>query len=174
MSFTLWFTGMSGAGKTTLSRFIYNELLACGAQVELLDGDCVRSHLGSALGFDRAGRDLNIRTLGLLSMMLNRHGIIAIVAAIAPFAEARKQNRLLVPRYYEVFCDCSLGVLEQRDPKGLYARARRGEIANFTGISSSYEVPAAPEIHLRTEQESVEQTQARLKSALVALGLLPG
>ena len=174
MSFTLWFTGLSGAGKTTLSRFACAELLAGGARVELLDGDVVRSSLGGAFGFDTRSRYLNIRTLGLLSMMLNRHGVVAVVAAIAPLAEAREENRLLIPRYYEVFCDCTLGVLEQRDPKGLYSRARRGEIADFTGISSAYEAPRAPEIHLRTERESVEQTQARLKAALAALGLLPG
>lgn len=173
MSFTLWFTGLSGAGKTTLSRFAYEELLATGATVELLDGDWVRSHLGGATGFDRHSRYLNIRTLGLLSMMLNRHGIISIVAAIAPLAEARSQNRLLIQRYYEVYCDCTLSVLEQRDPKGLYRRARRGEIEEFTGISSPYDIPEVPEIHLRTEQDSVEQTQMKLKAELVALGLLP-
>lgn len=173
MSYTLWFTGMSGAGKTTLSRLVHESLQQHGLAVELLDGDTVRSRFGNVLGFDRQSRRLNIRILGLLASVLNRHGIIALVAAIAPFAEDRDYNRGLIPNYYEVFCDCSLPELEKRDPKGLYAKARRGEIAEFTGISSAYEAPDAPEIYLCTEGQSVENTLAQLRAVLFELGLLP-
>ncbi|NJB69017.1 adenylylsulfate kinase [Desulfobaculum xiamenense] len=146
MSFTLWFTGLSGAGKSTLARNSYFELKSRGLAAELLDGDLIRTNFSSELGFTRRDRDINIRRIGFICHLLNRNGIICVVAAISPYAEARAQNRELLGRYVEVFCRCPLEVAEGRDVKGLYARARKGEIPNFTGISDPYEAPLAPEI----------------------------
>lgn len=174
MSFTIWFTGLSGAGKTTLSQLVFEAIRERGLKAELLDGDMIRQHLSNDLGFDRKSRDVNVRRLGFVSRMLNKHDVVSIVAAIAPYAAARAENRLEIPVYIEIFCDCSLEVLVERDPKGLYARAKRGEIANFTGISDAYETPESPDIHLHTDRNSIVESFQMVLEALQKRGLFTG
>ncbi|MEW5772886.1 MAG: adenylyl-sulfate kinase [Thermodesulfobacteriota bacterium] len=173
MSFTLWFTGMSGAGKSTLSKLVFLEFRRQGLKAEWLDGDIIRANIGQELGFSRRDRDINVRRLGFISHLLNRNGVISVVGAIAPYAEARLANRRLLSCYLEVFCDCPLDVLIARDPKGLYENALKGEISNFTGISDPYEVPEQPDIRVLTGQETVEQSCAQILEALRRRGLLP-
>ena len=156
--FTLWFTGMSGAGKSTVSYMVYMELKRRNLKVELLDGDIIRTNFSQGLGFSKKDRDINVRRIGFVSFLLNRNDIISIVAAIAPYMEARSQNRRLLGNYVEVFCDCPLKILERRDPKGLYAQARAGKIPNFTGLSDPYEAPENPEILLKTGEETEKES----------------
>jgi adenylylsulfate kinase len=156
--FTLWFTGMSGAGKSTVSYMVYMELKRRNLKVELLDGDIIRTNFSQGLGFSKKDRDINVRRIGFVSFLLNRNDIISIVAAIAPYMEARSQNRRLLGNYVEVFCDCPLKTLERRDPKGLYAQARAGKISNFTGLSDPYEAPENPEILLKTGEETEKES----------------
>lgn len=171
--FTLWFTGLSGSGKSTNSYRTYIELKRRGLKAELLDGDIIRTNFSQGLGFSKTDRDINIRRIGFVSYLLNKNDIISIVAAISPYEATRTLNRKLLPRYIEVFCDCPLEVLEQRDPKGLYRKAMAGEIANFTGISDPYEPPNAPEIALQTGVESEEVCFQRLVSYLEDNGYIP-
>lgn len=173
MSFTLWFTGLSASGKTTLSHRIYFDLKSRGLKVELLDGDLVRAALNQDLGFSRRDRDMQVRRLGFISHLLNKNEVIAIVGAISPYAATRAKNRQLIEHYLEVFCACPLEVVESRDPKGLYAKARRGEILYFTGISDPYEAPEAPEIIAHTDKESVEASTARIINFLEGCGYIP-
>jgi len=173
MSFTLWFTGLSGAGKTTLSRCVFLELRRRGLAAELLDGDIIRTNFSSELGFSRHDRDVNVRRIGFVSHLLNRHGVISVVAAIAPYAQARAQNRELLENYVEVFVDCPLEVTERRDVKGLYARARAGQIANFTGVSDPYEAPVDAEIVCHTDREDVAASVGKVVDALEGCGLVP-
>ncbi|NDY41868.1 adenylyl-sulfate kinase [Dissulfurirhabdus thermomarina] len=173
MSFTIWFTGLSGAGKTTLSRRVYLEIRRRSLRAELLDGDIIRCNFSQELGFTRRDRDINVRRIGFVSYLLTKNDVISVVAAIAPYAEARAQNRRLIGRYVEVFCDCPLEVVERRDVKGLYARARAGEIPNFTGVSDPYEPPEAPEVVVRTDRETVEESTRKVLGYLEEQGLLP-
>ncbi len=173
MSFTLWFTGLSGSGKTTLSRGIYLELKCRGIKAELLDGDIIRTNFSQELGFTRRDRDINVRRIGFVSYLLSKNGIVSVVAAIAPYAKARGQNRRLIGEYIEVFCNCPLSVAEKRDVKGLYARARAGEISSFTGISDPYEKPQAPELVVDTDTETVEESLIKIISTLEDRGLVP-
>jgi adenylyl-sulfate kinase len=161
---TLWFTGLSGAGKTTLSQRIALELRDRGLKVEELDGDVIRQFLSSGLGYSKEDRDTNIRRIGFVSRLLSRNGIIAVVAAISPYCAIRDEMRRKQgsARFIEIFVDCPLEVLIERDVKGLYRRAIRGEIQNFTGVSDPYEPPKHPEIHVRTDRESVEQSVAKI------------
>lgn len=173
MSFTLWFTGISGAGKTTLSQLAAQALRDRGLTVELLDGDRVRSSLGNILTFDERDRRVNIRMLGLLSLLLNEHGIVSIVAAISPLEEERARNRALLSNYVEVYCETTFACASRRDVKGLYKKALQGGIENFTSISSAYEPPSAPSLVLRTHQETVQESFGRLMAHLEASGHMP-
>jgi adenylylsulfate kinase len=168
--FTLWFTGLSGAGKSTNSYNVYMELKRRGLKVELLDGDIIRMNFSQGLGFSKKDRDVNIRRIGFVSYLLNKNDIISIVAAIAPYRETRDLNRRLIGDYIEVFCDCPLDVLEKRDPKGLYKKARAGEVENFTGISDPYEAPHKPEVLLKTGNESVQESYRKVLSYLEKRG----
>lgn len=172
-AFTIWFTGLSGSGKTTLSRKIYLELKKRGLKTELLDGDIIRTNFSQELGFTKRERDINVKRIGFLSWLLNKHGIISVVAAIAPYAETRNINRLLIPNYIEVFCNCPVEEAEKRDPKGLYARARRGEIPHFTGISDPYEPPKNPEVVCYTARESIEESVQKILDYLIAREFIP-
>ena len=169
---TVWFTGLSGAGKSTVSALLYQRLCASGAKAELLDGDVVRTHLSKGLGFSHEDRNENIRRIGFVCELLSRNGVIAIAAAISPYREVRRSVRARIPNFVEVFVECPMDVLIARDVKGLYKKALSGELEHFTGISDPYELPEAPElvIHssLETPQESVERVWLTLKS----LGLI--
>jgi adenylyl-sulfate kinase len=170
--FTLWFTGMSGAGKSTISHVIEQRLRAHGAKVEVLDGDVVRTYLSRGLGFSREDRDENIRRIGFVSELLSRNGVIAIVAAISPYRAVREEVRQRIENFVEVYVECPIEVLAERDVKGLYKKALAGEIANFTGISDPYEPPAAPEVTVNSSMETVEQSADRIWATLERLGLV--
>jgi len=156
MAFTLWFTGISGSGKSTLSQRVFEAIVARKLPVEWLDGDIVRKEYAGLLGYEDRDRLINIRCLGFVSSALNRHGIVSIVSAIAPFQASRALNREKIAEYIEVYCACPYEVAATRDVKLLYARAKRGEIPNFTGLTSAYEIPEAPEVTVHTDIEDVE------------------
>jgi adenylyl-sulfate kinase len=153
---TLWFTGLSGAGKSTISSIIVDRLRAHGAKVEILDGDVVRTHLSKGLGFSKEDRDTNIRRIGFVCELLSRNGVIAIGAAISPYRAIRDEIRSRVPNFVEVYVECPLDVLIARDAKGLYKQALAGELPQFTGVSDPYEPPLNPEVTLHTAVENPE------------------
>src|SRR3954468_7449175 len=158
--FTLWFTGLSGAGKSTLSQAVADELRVRGHHVERLDGDEIRQRLSHGLGFSKADRDENIRRIGFVARLLSRNGAVAIAAAISPYREIRDEvRRDHEAPFVEVFVDCPLDTLVKRDPKGLYAKALRGEIPHFTGVSDPYEPPQSPEITVHTDRETVKASR---------------
>jgi adenylyl-sulfate kinase len=171
--FTLWFTGLSGAGKSTLAQGIRDEMVARGRRVEILDGDEIRTTLSKGLGFSKEDRDTNIRRIGYVARLLSRNGVIAIAAAISPYRAVRDEVRRAheVP-FVEAFVDCTLDELVRRDSKGLYTRALQGEIQHFTGVSDPYEPPCTPEIHLRTDRESIEESRRRILVWLERSGLV--
>jgi adenylylsulfate kinase len=171
--FTVWFTGLSGAGKTTLGRLLEQELKGRGMKVEMLDADVVRQNLCKGLGYSKADRDTNIRRIGLVCHLLSRNGVAVIAAAIAPYAEIRAENRALIGDYVEVFVDCPLEQLKARDPKGLYEKALRGEIQHFTGVDDPYERPEHPDLRLETGAEAPAASLQRLLRLLDARGYLP-
>jgi sulfate adenylyltransferase len=170
----VWFTGLSGAGKSTTAEVLTVLLLEHGRQVTLLDGDVVRTHLSKGLGFSREDRDINIRRIGFVAAEIVRHGGVAIGAAVSPFQATRNDVRNMVgrDRFVEVFVDTPLEVCEQRDIKGMYARARRGEIREFTGIDSPYEEPVSPEIRLSTTDAAPEENARRILDYLVERGFV--
>ena len=171
--FTIWFTGLSGAGKTTVSRLVEKELRARDHKVEVLDGDVVRENLSKGLGFSKEDRDTNIRRIGFVCELLTRNDVIAIAAAISPYREIRDENRARVGgRFVEVYCACPLEVLAERDVKGLYKKALRGEIKNFTGVDDPYESPLAPEVTVETDSQSPEESAARIIARLEELSLV--
>jgi len=165
--FILWFTGLSGAGKSTLATHLTPILKSKGCRVEVLDGDEVRENLSKGLGFSKEDRDTNIRRIGFVANMLARNGVASITAAISPYKEIRDEirKRSQVP-FIEVYVEAPLDVLEARDPKGLYKKARAGLIKNFTGISDPYEAPEAPEVVVHTGKESVEESAKKILAHL--------
>ena len=171
--FILWFTGLSGAGKSTLAEHLSPILRKRGCKVEVLDGDVVRTNLSKGLGFSKEDRDTNIRRIGFVANMLARNGVAAITAAISPYEAVRKECRdLCDAAFIEIFVNAPLEVVEKRDTKGLYKKARSGEIKNFTGVSDPYEVPTSPEVEVFTGDESVEESAAKVIAHLEAKGLL--
>ena len=169
--FTIWFTGLSGAGKTTVSRLVESELRARGYKVEVLDGDVVRENLSKGLGFSKEDRDTNIRRIGFVCELLTRNDVIAIAAAISPYRAIRDENRARVGgRFVDVYAKCPLDVLAERDVKGLYKKAMRGEIKNFTGVDDPYEPPLNPEVVIESDQETPEQSAAKVIAKLEELG----
>ena len=162
----IWFTGLSGAGKTTLARELESELLARGEKAELLDGDLVRENLSKGLGFSREDRDANVRRIGFVAGLLAKHGVTVLVSAISPYRETRDEVLRSLPNAVEVFVDAPLNVVAGRDVKGLYDKALRGEIPHFTGVSDPYEAPLSPDVHLRTDQQGIGECVARLLGAL--------
>jgi adenylyl-sulfate kinase len=170
--FTIWFTGMSGAGKSTISHLLEQRLRARGAKVEVLDGDVVRTHLSKGLGFGKDDRDENIRRIGFVCELLSRNGVIAIAAAISPYRAVREELRGRIPNFVEVYVECPLEVLADRDVKGLYKKAMAGDIPQFTGISDPYEPPLAPEITVSSSSETPEQSLQKIWAALENLGLI--
>lgn len=171
--FTLWFTGLSGSGKSTTSQAVYMEFMRRTLPVELLDGDIIRTNFSKGLGFSKTDRDINIRRIGFISYLLNKHDIISIVAAISPYRDTRRRNRMLLENYVEVFCDCTLDELCRRDPKGLYKRAISGELPNFTGISDPYETPEDAHVVLDTARETKEESFEKVMNYLETKGYVP-
>lgn len=170
--FTVWFTGMSGAGKSTISKLLEQRLRDAGAAVEVLDGDVVRTHLSKGLGFSKEDRDENIRRIGFVCELLSRHGVAAIAAAISPYRAAREEVRSRIANFVEVYVECPVDVLAQRDVKGLYKKALAGEIGQFTGISDPYEPPEAPEVTIHSSQETPQESADRIWATLERLGLV--
>ena len=172
--FTVWFTGLSGAGKSTLANLIENELRSRGLRVEVLDGDVIRTHLSKGLGFSKADRDTNIRRIGWVCEVLSRNGVAAIAAAISPYREIRDEVRGKVERFVEVYMECPVPVLAERDVKGLYKKALAGEIKNFTGVDDPYEPPLNPEVVCHTDgRETPAESAAKVLRKLEELGYVP-
>jgi adenylylsulfate kinase len=173
----VWMTGLSGAGKSTLSTAIAARLAPL-RPVELLDGDDVRTFLSAGLGYSRADRDTNVNRIAYVARLLARHGVLVFVAAISPYADTRAALRALSTAaghaFVEVFVHAPLETVIARDVKGLYQRARSGEIPSFTGISDPYEPPTAPDVEVRTDRDDRATCEARIVEALVARGLVPG
>jgi adenylylsulfate kinase len=170
--FTLWFTGLSGAGKTTLARLVETELRGRGHKVEVLDGDVVRTNLSKGLGFSKEDRDTNIRRIGFVCDLLARNGVVAIAAAISPYRDVRDEVRQTIGSFVEIYVKCPIDVLAERDVKGLYKKALAGEIKNFTGIDDPYEEPLSPEIVIHTDTETPEQSATRILATLEVLSLV--
>src|SRR6266508_3514407 len=174
--FTLWFTGLSGSGKTPIAELVRPELERRGRKVEWLDGDEVREHLSKGLGFSKEDRDTNIDRIGWVASRLTRHGAAVIVSAISPYRAARQQAREMAEAngmFVEVFVDASVDECARRDVKGLYEKAFRGEIKEFTGVSDPYEAPEDPEIRIESEHEEPEQSARRILALLEQRGLVP-
>ena len=155
--FVLWFTGLSGSGKTTISRAVEARLRKMGMRVERLDGDIVRKDLTADLGFSKEDRDKNIRRVSFVARLLSRNGVATICAFISPYRKERRYVRESTTNFIEVYVKCPLEVCESRDVKGLYSRARQGLVKNFTGISDPYEEPENPEITIETDKQSIEE-----------------
>jgi adenylylsulfate kinase len=167
---TVWLTGLPGAGKTTIARRLERVLRDRGLKVEVLDGDIIRTNLSKGLGYSKEDRDTNIRRIGFVCKLLARNGVVAIVAAVSPYRAARDEVRADNGDFVEVYLKCSLEVLQERDPKGLYARALRGEIPNFTGVSDPYEEPLRPEVVLETGNETEDESLAKVLVKIEELG----
>jgi adenylylsulfate kinase len=165
----IWFTGLSGSGKTTIAHHVEEKLLEAGVPVEILDGDVVRENLSKGLGFSKEDRDTNIRRIAFVAHLLQRNGTFVITAAISPYKSIRDEARAMIKDFVEVFADAPLEVCESRDVKGLYAKARAGEIKGFTGIDDPYEAPENAEVVCDTENESVEQSAQKVIDKLVEL-----
>lgn len=173
--FTLWFTGLSGAGKTTIAHLVGPELEERGLLVEYLDGDVVRTHLTKGLGFSKEDRDTNIERIGWVATRLTRHGAAVIVSAISPYAETRGKVRAMVEEFghfVEVHIHASVEECARRDVKGLYAKAFAGEIKEFTGVSDPYEVPESPELVVNTEEHEPEESARLVVARLEELGVI--
>jgi adenylyl-sulfate kinase len=171
--FTLWFTGLSGSGKSTLAESVEETLLERGMNVEVLDGDVVRTNLSKGLGFSKEDRDINIRRIGFVCNLLTRNGAVAIAAAISPYQSIRDENRKLIGRFVEVYVECDLDTLVERDVKGLYKKALAGEIKGFTGVDDPYEAPENPEIVVNSKTETAEESHDVIIRSLELMGYIP-
>lgn len=171
IGFTIWFTGLSGAGKSTISAIVEKELRERGLKVEVLDGDVVRTHLSKGLGFSKEDRDTNIRRIGWVCQVLSRNSVAAIAAAISPYRAIRDEVRAAIPNFVEVYVECSIDKLAERDVKGLYKKALAGEIKNFTGVSDPYEPPLKPEVICYSDgRETAGRSAAKVMAKLEELG----
>jgi len=171
--FTIWFTGLSGAGKSTISAIVERDLRECVHKVELLDGDVVRTHLSKGLGFSKEDRDTNIRRIGWVCEILTRNDAVAIAAAISPYRAVREEIREKIGRFVEVYVECPIDTLAERDVKGLYKQALAGKIEHFTGISDPYEPPLHPEVTCYSDgRETPEQSAAKVIGKLEHLGYI--
>jgi adenylyl-sulfate kinase len=171
--FTVWFTGLSCSGKTTVSRKVAEELIERGMKVEVLDGDVVRTNLSKGLGFSKEDRDTNIKRIGFVCKLLSRNGVVAIGAAISPYRATRDYNRKEIGDFIEVYCKCPIEVCIERDVKGLYKKALAGEISNYTGVSDPYEEPLNPEVILETDKETLEESVGKVMRKLEELRYIP-
>ena len=169
--FTVWFTGLSGAGKSTIAEMLFHEFQARGMKAEILDGDVVRQNLSKGLGFSKEDRDTNIRRIAFVANLLTRNGVATICCPISPYKETRDEARALIGDFVEVYVHATVEELaENRDPKGLYKKALAGEIKGFTGVDDPYEVPEHPELVLDTMVETPDESLGRLLGRLVELG----
>ncbi len=168
----IWFTGLSGSGKTTIAHVVEEKLLDAGVPVEILDGDVVRENLSKGLGFSKEDRDTNIRRIAFVAHLLQRNGVFVITAAISPYKAIRDEARAMIKDFVEVYADAPLEVCEERDVKGLYAKARAGEIKGFTGIDDPYEPPENAEVVVKTADVSVEDGAQMVIDKLVELKYL--
>jgi adenylyl-sulfate kinase len=170
----LWFTGLSGSGKSTLAEYLTPKLKEAGVKVEVLDGDVVRENLSKGLGFSKEDRDTNISRIGYVANLLARNGCCAITAAISPYEELRDtiRARTTEAKFVEIFVDAPLAVVEERDTKGLYKKARAGIIKNFTGISDPYEAPTKAEIVVKTGDQTIEESAEQILAYMRAENLL--
>lgn len=169
---TLWFTGLPSSGKSTLARMLERQLRKWGVRVELLDGDVVRTHLSKGLGFSKEDRETNVKRIGFVCHLLTRNGVAAIASAVSPYRETRDYNRRMIGQFVEIFVKTPLEECEKRDVKGLYKKARAGEIQGFTGVDDPYEEPLNPEIVCETSSETPEQSAEKILKRLEALGYL--
>ncbi len=170
--FTLWFTGLSGSGKTTIAEIVERDLRERERRVEVLDGDIVRTNLSKGLSFSREDRNINVLRIGFVANLLTRAGVAVIVSAISPYKEARDQVRRRIVDFVEVFVDAPLEVCAERDVKGLYKKAFAGEIPQFTGVSDPYEPPAAPDLTLKTDEEEPQESARKVIEKLEFFGYL--
>jgi adenylylsulfate kinase len=169
----IWFTGLSGSGKSTIAEALKGELLQRGQNVEVLDGDVVRENLSKGLGFSKEDRDLNIARIGFVAHLLARNGVKVICAAISPYRESRDRVRELVGDFIEVYISTPIDVCEQRDVKGLYQKARAGQIIGFTGVDDPYEPPLHPELEIPTVSQTPEESASLILQKLEERGYLP-
>ena len=170
--FTIWFTGLSGSGKSTLTKSLVEKFKKMGRNVEVLDGDVVRTNLSKELGFSKEDRDTNIKRIAFVAKLLTRNGAAVITAAISPYREIRDYARKEIGNFVEVFTKCPMDALVERDPKGLYKKAMSGEIKNFTGVSDPYEEPLNPEIVVETSKYGVEKCTEDILLKLDELGYI--
>ena len=171
--FTVWFTGLSGAGKSTIAEMLYHELQARSMKTEILDGDEVRKNLSKGLGFSKEDRDTNILRIGYVANLLTRNGVATICCPISPYKETRDACREMIGEFVEIYVHATIEELAaNRDPKGLYKKALAGEIKNFTGVDDPYEVPEKPELVLDTMVESPEQSLRNVLNKLAELGYI--
>ncbi len=170
--FVVWLTGLPSSGKTTIAHALAQRLQGAGYKVEVLDGDVVRQHFSKGLGFSKEDRIENIKRVGYVAHLLARNGVVVITALISPYREGREYARQLIGRFVEVFLQCPLKVLMERDVKGLYAKALKGEIPNFTGVSDPYEPPENPEVVVETDKETPDESVEKIWTALEELGYL--
>ena len=170
--FTLWFTGLSGAGKSTIAGILEKIIKELGLKIEILDGDVVRTHLSKGLGFSKEDRDTNIKRIGYVASLLSRNGVIVITAAISPYRDIRNEVREMHENFVEVYAKCPLEIVEKRDVKGLYKKARSGEIPQFTGVSDPYEEPVNPEITVETSKETPEESANKILNWLKENGFI--
>lgn len=169
---TLWFTGLPSSGKSTLARMLERQFRKWGAKVELLDGDVVRTHLSKGLGFSREDREINVKRIGFVCHLLTRNGVVAIASAVSPYRETRDFNRRMIGQFVEIYVKTPVEECEKRDVKGLYKKARSGELKGFTGVDDPYEEPQNPEIVCETAAETPEQSAEKILKRLEALGYL--
>ena len=169
---TIWFTGLSGSGKSTIAQSLAQHLRERDCKLEILDGDIVRTNLTKGLGFSKEDRDTNIRRIGFVSHLLTRNGVIVIVSAISPYRAVREEVREKIGDFFEVYASAPLEVCESRDVKGLYKRARAGEIKQFTGIDDPYEAPLNPEVTCETDKETLEESLAKVIGKLETMGYI--